>query len=668
MSGHVLLFAGTSEGRELAERLNAAEVPSDVCVATAYGEEVLPDGKWLRVLTGRMDEAQMTQRMREVSYARVVDATHPYAAMVSVNIRNACAAAGVPYLRLLRASEEAPADCHFVASVEEAAALLAVMPGKALITTGCKELAKYTAVEDYRERLFVRVLPTAAAIAECDRLGIPGKHRIAMQGPFSREMNEAMLRQTGAEILVTKESGAPGGFAEKMEAARAAGAEVICVNRPVMEEGYSLGEICGLLGLAPGEQPVQPGEMRSESPRRATLVGIGMGDFSSLTGEVREACEQADVILGARRMLRTLAPLGRPMAEAYLPDAVQGWISGHPEARRIVIAFSGDAGFYSGAKRMAEALAGWEVRQLPGISSPVCLCARLGIPWEDAKMISMHGRRADLIGAVRSHPKVFSLVGGVYDAGALCRELTEYGFGGVTVHIGRDLSYPEEEILHGTAEELAGEHWTGQEAVLIENPDAGSYSACAGLPDEAFVRGKVPMTKEEIRALSIRMLRLPRDAVVWDIGAGTGSVSVEIARLVPEGAVYAVERNPEALALLAENRRRLAGPNLHLVSGAAPEALTGLPAPTHVFIGGSGGRLPEILSGIFQKNPKTRVVITAVTLETTAEIAEIPKTFPVGELELIQVSAARAQTLGGYHMMRGRNPVMIAAFAGQGKE
>lgn len=172
------------------------------------------------------------------------------------------------------------------------------------------------------------------------------------------------------------------------------------------------------------------------------------------------------------------------------------------------------------------------------------------------------------------------------------------------------------------------------------------------------------MTKEEVRAVSLAKLRLTEDAVVYDVGAGTGSVSVEAALQAWRGTVYAIERNPEACDLIAENCRRFAARNVTIISGSAPEALQELPAPTHVFLGGTGGSMAGILRCVLEKNPRVRVVIDAVTLETVTQILTLTRELALPDPELVQVTVARSRRVGGYHMMNGANPVFICSFGG----
>lgn len=237
----VLLFGGTAEGHALAQRLSRAGVPVTCCVATDYGRDLLEPQAGLKVLTGRMDQSAMEAEMAR-GYTCVVDATHPYAALVSENIRAAARAVGLPYERLLRPREEA-GDVLWADSPAQAARMLADLPGNVLLTTGSKDLAVFSQAPDYRERLWVRVLPSLDSLKHALDLGYPAAHIICMQGPFSQEMNIATLRAMNGKILVTKDTGRAGGFGEKAEAAKAAGARLLVIRRPTEETGMGLEEL-----------------------------------------------------------------------------------------------------------------------------------------------------------------------------------------------------------------------------------------------------------------------------------------------------------------------------------------------------------------------------------------------------------------------------------------
>lgn len=284
--------------------------------------------------------------------------------------------------------------------------------------------------------------------------------------------------------------------------------------------------------------------------REIFLVGIGMGTEEGVTVQARRIIRASSCLIGAQRMLdcaqRVCADAGKdsadaqkPMLAEYRPDEIVSYIEQHPEYRRIAVLLSGDTGFYSGAKRLAEQLTerfrkiqdkGAEqcrIELIPGISSVVYLAAKLNTSWEDAALVSLHGKDADFIQTVHRNRKTFLLLGG-QGVMSVRKRLLDYRMDHVTVHAGSRLSYEDERIISGKPSQISEEDLKGLCTVLIENP-CPERSACAHVSDEDFIRGNVPMTKEEVRAVSIARLRLTEDAVVWDVGAGTGSVSVEAA-------------------------------------------------------------------------------------------------------------------------------------------
>lgn len=238
----LLLFAGTTEGRVFAERLCELPVQATICVATDYGGEVLEDvAERFAIRVGRLGAEGMRALMGE-GFHCVVDATHPYAIVASDTIREAAALVGLPYLRLVR-SESDDAFCTRVESAAAAAELLVGLHGKVLLTTGAKELVAYTVVPDYADRMYVRVLPMAESIESCVALGFRRSHVVAMQGPFSRELNYALLRHFGIAVMVSKDGGVAGGFAEKMLAAADAGVHAVVIGRPAVADGYTLDDM-----------------------------------------------------------------------------------------------------------------------------------------------------------------------------------------------------------------------------------------------------------------------------------------------------------------------------------------------------------------------------------------------------------------------------------------
>ena len=369
--------------------------------------------------------------------------------------------------------------------------------------------------------------------------------------------------------------------------------------------------------------------------------------------------------MGAERMVKAVAFPDQERAFAYEPRKIARIIREHPGCRRVAVVLSGDVGFYSGARKLLEALPE-DTRLICGISSPVYFCSRLKIAWEDVTMASLHGRAQNLIGKIRTHRKVFALVGTEGGVGELCQKLLDYGLSQVRVHVGQRLSYADEQISSGTPADFAGRLTDKLSVVLVENPQARQNPVTHGIPDEAFLREKVPMTKEEVRDISLSKLRLTRQAVIYDVGAGTGSVSIEMALQAEEGTVYAVEKKPEAVELICRNRKKFGAANLQVVEGAAPEALEDLPVPTHVFIGGTSGSLKEILKRVLMKNPGARIVINAIALETVSEALSCIRQLPLEGTDIVSVSVGKAKSVGSYHMMMGQNPVYVISCSGSG--
>ena len=238
----------------------------------------------------------------------------------------------------------------------------------------------------------------------------------------------------------------------------------------------------------------------------------------------------------------------------------------------------------------------------------------------------------------------------------------EAGLAACSVVVGYQLSYPEQQILELNPEGCLKLQKEGLYTCCIKNPNSEKEMLTHGKADGEFIRDKVPMTKEEVREVSICKLKLYEGAVVYDIGSGTGSIAVEIAGLSDKIKVFAVEHKAEAVSLIAGNKEKFELDNIEIVSGKAPDGLENLPVPTHAFIGGSGGKMKEILSALYQKNPHMRIVMNAISMETICEIKEVLSTFSIQNAEVVQMQVSRAKSVGAYHLMQAENPVWICAF------
>ena len=394
-----------------------------------------------------------------------------------------------------------------------------------------------------------------------------------------------------------------------------------------------------------------------------TLIGMGPGGAESLTGAAVETLERADCLLGSRRVLEgcTLSPGAPRFPAAKSSEMVE--ILEKQRWNTPCVLYSGDTGFHSGARTLLPLLRerGISVRVLPGISSLQYFAAQLGRPWQGWSLVSAHGLACDPVGevlAARGRP-VFFLTGGAGGAGELCRRLTQAGLGHLTATVGENLGYPGEHIRSGPVYELAGRELSPLSVLLVEGyePPANAPRS-QGLDDSVFLRGDVPMTKQEVRAVLLSKLEVRDGETYWDVGAGTGSVSVELALLAPRSRVYAVECGGEACALIRANRERFSAYNLELAEGRAPRALEALPAPDGVFIGGSDGELIPILQTAVEKNPAVRVCLTAIAVETLGAAAAALTQLGM-EPKITQITAARSKPAGGLNLMLGQNPVWI---------
>lgn len=411
-----------------------------------------------------------------------------------------------------------------------------------------------------------------------------------------------------------------------------------------------------------------------EKRQKISLVGIGMGVRRSMTIEAAEAVRSCDCLIGAQRMLSAAQDARHgtagqvPELCEYNADRIVTYVAAHPEYSHVAVVLSGDTGFYSGAKKLLEMFASnsdrYEVELIPGISSVVCLASRLKTTWEDGALVSLHGQEENFIQTVNKNYKTFLLLGGKGTGGRLISALKDYRMDDVTVYIGSRLSYPDEMVVWGHPGGLSDSDADGLCAAMILNPQPDKRTG-PHVPDEEFIRGKVPMTKAEVRAVSLAQMELTEDAVVYDVGAGTGSVSVEAARSGDRIRVYAIEKKPEAVRLLEQNRRKFRTDGIRIIEGEAPQALRELEPPTHMFIGGSSGNLCEILRIVLKKNPAVRIVVNAISLETMGEVMTAIEEGLLRDAQVTQIMASRSRVLGRYHMMTGQNPVYIISSGGE---
>lgn len=419
--------------------------------------------------------------------------------------------------------------------------------------------------------------------------------------------------------------------------------------------------------------------------RKVTIIGAGPGNPDLLSRAALDAIDIADVVIGAHRALAGIdVPPDVVRCELVKTADIVAALTDAASWQRAVVVMTGDVGLFSGARRLVEALSGnaqVDVRVIPGISSASYLAARLARPWQDWRFASAHGVACDIVTEAERAGELFLVTSGGEDPSRLSGELVQAGFGDARVTVAERLSYPDERITCATASEIAGQTFDDLNVMLIDfaggagSPAGASRAASSrwpyassGIPDELFIRGDVPMTKQEVRAVALAKLRLTATDTVWDVGAGTGSVSIEAALVARAGSVWAVERNAAGVRLIRENADAFGCGNVHAVPGVAPEALVKLPVPDAVFVGGSAGELPSIVEAALEKNSQVRLCVPCVTVETLTEACALLSGSRFKGFEACQVSAARAEAVGSHHLMKAQNPVFLVSARGAGAD
>ena len=480
----LIIFGGTTEGRELAEFCAEKQIPAYVSVVSAYGKMLLPESRFVTPLVRPMGEADMEAFFRENGIRLIVDATHPYAVRVSQNIRDAAASCDIPVLRCLRQETPARPWAVYVENTEEAAEYLEKEITEArrqekdirpvLLTVGSHELEIFAGKPELRNLLYARILPGKEPLALAEKAGIPFDRLIAMQGPFSTGMNREILAMTKAAWIVMKDSGENGGTPEKLDAAASLGVHAIVIRRP-KETGFPIFEVKKKLFQWHRGNPEEEEEsLQNVIPsqdiiKEILLCGIGPGNPDLMTREVFQAIQESALLIGAKRMLMAADAVlygseKRPqMADAYLPDEI-GTLIRWAREDKIAVLYSGDTGFYSEAERLRKLLQDQNpaavIRILPGISSVSFFASKVGIPLEKAELLSVHGReiREEQLQAALGNPDkpwLIFLLGKPDDASKLCLRMAARGYGEKRAILAEKLSYPEENVRRGKIRDFA---------------------------------------------------------------------------------------------------------------------------------------------------------------------------------------------------------------------
>jgi precorrin-6Y C5,15-methyltransferase (decarboxylating) len=398
--------------------------------------------------------------------------------------------------------------------------------------------------------------------------------------------------------------------------------------------------------------------------KKIYVIGAGVEGQEGFPRRVLELIGKADLLLGGERQLELFPdfPGEKVTIGSNLGEVVERL---KKNERRAVVLASGDPLFFGIGRYLLRNLPDEELEFVPNVSSVQYAFAKIKEPWDDAVFVSAHGR--GLTGAVDrivANDKAAVLTDEENTPKAIAAELIERGRDGYAAWLCENLGTAEERIIATDVKGLLEiEAAPLNVLILIKEYEAGGdeYVPTLGIPDEEFASIKKLITKEEIRVVTLAKLKLRHDMTLWDLGAGSGSVSIEADHLLPNGRIFAVERNPQCIEFIKENLNKFNARHVTLVEGEAPECLETLPDPDRVFIGGSGGNLWEILEAVDLRLPaEGRVVINAVTLDTLTAATEYFDNAGY-QVEVTTVNIARTRPLTDYKMFEAYNPVYIIA-------
>ena len=392
------------------------------------------------------------------------------------------------------------------------------------------------------------------------------------------------------------------------------------------------------------------------------IVGVGPGNINLVTKEAYDRIVSSQTLIGGARNLETFSFLGKKQIVIKNNlEEIRAYLLRYAAQERISVLATGDPLVYGiGNSLFPHCPEELEYEVISGISSIQYLAAKCGVRWDDLAMASVHGRNQNLVEKLKKYGKI-GIFTSAEDGAKAMRELNEAGFGQAFAAAGEDLSYPQEAITIGTVESLSLRTFSSLTVFIVAaEPKLALWPyTTGGIPDDRFIRGNVPMTKEEIRALSLAKLRLRPDSVLLDMGAGTGSITVEGAQKVPFGRVYAFEKNSVAIELMQRNIRKFGVGNVEIIQGLLEDTyLKGNYPCDRAFIGGAGDCLPQLLQKLSQ-NSHIRVVINGITIETCYEAMRYLKEFGYENIECIAAGISRSVKAGEKHMMRSLNTVYI---------
>jgi precorrin-6Y C5,15-methyltransferase (decarboxylating) len=390
------------------------------------------------------------------------------------------------------------------------------------------------------------------------------------------------------------------------------------------------------------------------------LVGAGIEGWEGFGSKALEAINSADLLIGHQRLLDIFPDFkGEKQTFSDLSIMLDLLKS---TAKQVVVLSSGDPNFFGVARFLFRNLPKERIEIFPNVTSVQYAFARIKEPWDDAIFVSVHGRGLKgAIDRIIAADKAAVLTDEVNSPAAIAKELINRGAEGYDVHLCEDLGLPTEKFTRTDVRGLVDLPTSPLNILILIKawePNLENFPLM-GIADDEFSTARKLITKQEIRAVTLAKLQIQNDLVVWDIGAGSGSVSIEVGNLMPNGKVYALEKNPQYLTFIRENLKKFSAKNVMLVEAYAPEGIDELPNPDRVFIGGSAGMLDEIIDAVDKRlKPDGVIVLNAVTLDTLTKSVEFLEDHGY-TVEVTCVNVSKTVSLTEYKMFEAHNPVYI---------
>lgn len=387
--------------------------------------------------------------------------------------------------------------------------------------------------------------------------------------------------------------------------------------------------------------------------KRLYIVGVGPGSCEYLTKQAYEVIMQSKEILAFARIKELMIDVNENIKEVQLNELIE--TIRNSDNNEISILLSGDINFHSATKFIQKNLdQEYEIILIPGLTSYQILCSKVNLPYEKMKLVSLHGQNPHYLGHIMSNKLTFILCDSQNNINKILDDVSEYKH--LVVYIGENLGMKDERITIGQVEKINKRKYSSLAVIIIENNKAVNLNET--LYDVDFIRTKVPMSKQEIRWLVVPLLDLKPTDIVYDIGSGSGSITIGLARQVYEGHVYAVEKNEDAYQLTNKNIDKFQAYNTTTYCASALDIIDELPLVDKVFIGGSGNDLPSIVEKLISKNKMIVFVITCITLETQLQAISVLKKHNI-YFDVINIASARSKKVASYNMMYANNPITI---------